>query len=287
MCYGFKTAFAILGAMNLETKAQLSRVTLYLLMLIASLFVVGTVVIVLSTAVEINPFRERTSAVLAVAFACLVGTAFAALFLNVAANLSLIAEAKALESHVTGRKHGLRPWYIGVAAAALVAAAVVVGGARVSHRRFLAVVRAQAQELLAEHDELVGKAAAALAAGRSRDMAKVPELLHFIESQRSGLPDLSLIYAGKFQGRRALRVIGQYGWDEDSAKKNVPPPYFSCDRGVDCEYLKSFFDGEPSRMFEKADGSGSYLIYMPFERAGARFVLRFGRRYSYGKIGSS
>ncbi len=271
--------------MNIETKAQLSKTTLYVLMLVASCIIVGTVVIILCTGLSINPFRERTSGFLVASFMGLIGIAFVSLFLNVAANLSLLAEAKILEQRVDASRHGLRPWFIGVALATFSGIAVVAGGARLSERKFLAVVRGQAEEILSENDDAVVKIGVALKAKRLEALSDMPDLIHFLESRRRDLPDLELIYAGEFQGKRALRVIRKYNWNGPQAQK-APPPYFECDRSVDCDYLSRFFDGQKSDVLEKISDRDSYRIYFPEERDGMRFVLLFGRTQSYGKLGS-
>src|SRR2546429_2387520 len=110
--------------MELETKAQIARATLSLLVVVASLFFLGVLVLVLCAGLEINPFRETTTSFLIAAFAGLAGVAAVLVLLNVATNVSLIADAKIAELRIEPRRGVLRKlWLIafGFAAAALVA----------------------------------------------------------------------------------------------------------------------------------------------------------------------
>jgi hypothetical protein len=109
--------------MELETKAQISQVTLWLLVVVASLFFLGVLVLVLCAGLEINPFRETTTSFLVAVFAGLAGVVAVLVLLNVATNMSLIAEAKIAELKIEPRRGLLRKWLItfGLAATASVA----------------------------------------------------------------------------------------------------------------------------------------------------------------------
>ncbi len=83
--------------MRLGTKAQIAKATLSLLTLVSSLFLLGVLVLVLCVGLNINPFKETTSAFLVSAFAGLIGVVVVLVLLNVAVNVSLIADAKIAE----------------------------------------------------------------------------------------------------------------------------------------------------------------------------------------------
>ena len=70
--------------MRLETKAQIAKATLILLVIVAVLFFLGGFVIVLCAGLGVNPFRETTTSFLVSAFIGLIGAATILVLLNVA-----------------------------------------------------------------------------------------------------------------------------------------------------------------------------------------------------------
>jgi hypothetical protein len=185
---------------------------------------------------------------------------------------------------VSGSRYGLRPWLIGVSAASVLVATLVVVGSWLSQRHFLAIVRAQAEGLTSENGDLIERFAAAVRSGRPKELATISESLLFLSSQRRDLPSVQLIYASDFRGKRALRTVESLSWDPE--KKGIEPPFFECDPALDCAYLNSFFDGREVGALNRMDDRDSFLIYLPIKREGARFVLRFGHVQRYGRIGS-
>src|SRR5437762_5965585 len=105
------------------TKVQIARTTLSLLTLVASLFLLGVLVLVLCVGLQINPFKETTTSFLIAAFVGLIGVAAVLVLLNVATNVSLIADARIAEMKIEPRRGVLRRW----SAAFLVVAVVLVG----------------------------------------------------------------------------------------------------------------------------------------------------------------
>src|ERR1700687_4801431 len=101
--------------MELETKAQIARATLSLLVVVASLFFLGVLILVLCLGLEINPFRETTTSFLVAAFAGIAGVAAVLVLLNVATNMSLIADAKIAELKIESRRGVLTKVARGVA----------------------------------------------------------------------------------------------------------------------------------------------------------------------------
>ncbi len=89
--------------MELDTKAQIARATLSILILVVSLFFLGVLVLVLCAGLEINPFRETTTSFLIAAFIGLIGVAAVLFLLNVATNISLIADARIAELQIQPR----------------------------------------------------------------------------------------------------------------------------------------------------------------------------------------
>ncbi len=83
--------------MEVDTKSQIAKITLSLLVVVVSLFFLGVLVLVLCAGLQINPFKETTTSFLVAAFAGLVGVAAVLVLLNVATNVSLIADAKIAE----------------------------------------------------------------------------------------------------------------------------------------------------------------------------------------------
>jgi hypothetical protein len=272
--------------MKLETKVQIARATLSLLVVVSSLFFLGILVLVLCAGLEINPFRETTTSFLVSAFAGLAGVAAVLVLLNVATSMSLIADAKIAELRIESRRGVLRKWLLtfGLVAATLVA--FVFGGSYLSKERFLGVVHTQANEVLKANNNLLEEISRLLASGKGQDYKRIAEIRTFLQNQRSGLPQLTVIYSGKFADKLAFYRVNDY-FPEDQETKAYVPTYFACTQNLDCEYLTRFFSGEKVDILQKYTlRDDQFYIYIPFIGKGARFVLLFERRNSYGKVGS-
>ena len=270
--------------MQLETKAQIAKATLSLLTLMAALFFLGVLVLVLCAGLQINPFRETTTSFLVAAFAGLTGVAAVLVLLNVATNVSLIADAKIAELRIEPRPGVLRKWLGALLAVAAILAGVVFVGTYLSKEKYLGVVRSQADEVLKANSGLLDEISRLLASGKSEDYRRIGEIRTFLQNQRSGLPQLTVIYSGNFSGRMAFYSLNYY-YDQE----NTPytPTYFACTPNLDCDYLTRFFSGEkvdPLQKYRVRDDQ--FYIYIPWIGNGARFVLLFDRRNSYGKLGS-
>jgi len=271
--------------MQLETKAQIAKATLSLLTLVTSLFSLGILVLVLCAGLEINPFRETTTSFLTALFAGLAGIAAILVLLNVATNVSLIADAKISELKIDPHRGVLRKWTVMffVVAAALVCFIFV--GTYLSKERYLGVVRAQADDVLRANIGLLEETSRLLASGKPQDYLRIIEIGKFLGHQRSDLPQLTMIYSGKFADKLAFYSVENGNWDEQ--KGVYTPSYFTCTKNLDCDYLARFFSGEKVDVLQKYTmRNDQFYIYIPFTGTEARFVLLFARQNSYGKIGS-
>jgi len=272
--------------MQLSTKTQIAKATLSLLTFVAALFLLGVLVLVLCVGLEINPFRETTTSFLGAAFAGLIGVAAVLVLVNVATNVSLIADAKIAELKIEPRRGVLRRWGVAFLVTAVALVGLVFGGTYLSKERYLAVVHAQTEEVLRENNNLLEEISRLLASGKFEDYKRVSEIRNFLENQRSGLPNLTVIYPGTFEGKLTFYEIGGYLY-YDEAKKIYTPAYFGCTQNRDCDYLKRFFSGQKVDVLEKYTiREDQFYIYIPFEGKGSRLVLLFDSRHSYGKIGS-
>lgn len=273
--------------MRIETKIQISKSTLTLLTGIISLFAVGTIVITICAGLGINPFKARTTVFLMSVFMGSIGLAFAALCLNIAANLNLVVDSKLNQLNPEPTRGGLKKWGSILIGIVIFSILVIVLGTISSERRFLNVVHTQAKTLIDENQSLITKLTTLLQDGSPAALKQVGPILKFFENQRKGLPSVTLIYSGIFEDKMALYRINDYF--PTSNKEEFSPTYFQCTQKLDCEYLKDFFSGkkmDPLRKFIRDDDS--FFIYMPFqsEEAKSRFILLFGREQHYGKYGS-
>ena len=272
--------------MNLETKAQISRSTLTLLMAVISLFLLGGLVCVLCAGFNINPFKETTTSFLIAAFVGVIGIVMVLVLLNVATGISLIAEARIAELKIEPRAGLLQKWAIAFFATAIILVGIIFGGTYVSKDRYLAVVQANADEVLKENESLLAEMSRLLASGKPADFKRIYEIRDFLVNRRSGLPQLTMVYSGKFTDKLALYEVGSY-FSGDVEKNTYTPRYFSCTRNLDCDYLNRFFTGEKVEVLRKYTIRDSqFLIYIPYTGKEARFILMFDSRNSYGKIGS-
>ena len=272
--------------MEQGTKAQIAKLTLTLLTVVVSVFFLGVLVLVLCAGLQINPFRETTTTFLVAAFIGLIGVAAVLVLLNVATNISLIADAKISELKIEPRPGMLRLWIGAFAAFAVLLVGLVVGGSYLSKERYLRVVRNQADEVLKENTSLLEEISRLLASGKPEDFKRIHDISAFLENQRSGLPSLTLIYPARFSDKLAYYQVGDYFyWDAE--KKVYTPRYFACTQGRDCDYLKRFFSGEKVDALQKYTvRDDQFYIYIPYTGKDSRFVLLFERTNSYGKIGS-
>ncbi len=272
--------------MELETKAQISRATLSMLVVVASLFFLGVLLLVLCTGLEINPFRETTTSLLVAAFAGLAGVAAILVLLNVATSMSLIADAKIAELRIAPRRGVLRKWLLAFGLAAAVLVALVSGGTYLSKEKFLGIVHTQADEVLKANKNLLEEISQRLATGKVEDYKRIAEIRTFLQNQRSGLPQLTVIYSGKFADKLAFYKVNEYFTDYPPTRAYTPE-YFTCTQNLDCEYLTKFFSGQKVDVLQKYTvRDDQFYIYVPFVGSETRFVLLFDRRNSYGKLGS-
>jgi hypothetical protein len=268
---------------ELDTKSQIARVTLTLLTVVVSLFFLGVLVFVLCAGLQINPFKETTTSFLIAAFVGLIGVAVVLVLLNVATNVSLIADAKIAELKIEPQRALLRKWSLTLCIAAIVLVGLVFGGTYLSKERYLGVVHAQADEVLKENQGLLEEVSRLLASGKPEDYKRISEIRTFLDNQRSDLPQLTVIYSGRFEDRVAVYRVGDY-FPENGT---FTPVYFPCTRNLDCEYLTRFFSGEKVDNLQKYSlRNDEFYIYIPFIGNESRFVLLFDRRNSYGKFGS-
>jgi hypothetical protein len=272
--------------LELGTKSQIARVTLTLLTVVVSLFFLGVLVLVLCAGLQINPFKETTTSFLIAAFIGLIGVATVLVLLNVATNVSLIADAKIAELSIEPRQGLLRKWSVALGIVAIMLVGLIFGGTYLSKEKYLGVVHAQADEVLKENQSLLEEVSRLLASGKPEDYKRIFEIRKFLENQRSDLPQLTLIYSGRFGDKLALYRVSDY-FPYDLEKETYTPVYFACTRNLDCEYLTRFFSGEKANVLQKYSlRNDEFYIYIPFTGNESRFVLLFDRRNSYGKVGS-
>lgn len=271
--------------MNSEMKAQIARITLSLLILVVSLFLLGIVVSVVCSGLQINPFRETTTSFLIAAFIGLIGAAVVLVLLNVATNISLIADVQTKELVIESGRSSLRKWFWGFTVAAVVLVGLILGGTYVSKERYVKVVREQANEVLQNNRPSLDEISQLLANGTPEDLRKVAKIGRYLGGQRADLPQLSIVFSGKFGEKPALYYVSEFsGYEEPTT---YVPPYFACMPNQDCEYTRRFFSGENVDVLEKYHFRGDeFYIYVPFVGKEVRYILLFQRQNSYGKIGS-
>lgn len=206
--------------------------------------------------------------------------------LNVAANFSLIADAKIAELKVESRPRFFSRWLIGYIVIALALVGLIFTGTYLSKERYLAVVAGQADEILRENKDLLDETSKLLSSGKVSDYKRVYEIREYLQNQRSGLPHLTLIYTGRFEGKMAFYQVDNY-FPGDLLKEIYKPLYFQYTANLDCDYLKRFFSGQKSEVLQEYTlKDDQFYIYIPHTGKESRFVLAFDRRNSYGKIGS-
>ena len=137
--------------MQPDTKAQIAKATLSLLTIVASLTLLGVLVIVLCAGFGINPFRESTTTFLLSAFSGLIGIGLLLMLLNVATSISLIADGTVSQLGIQPRANVLKKWFVAFVGAAVALTAIVFVGTYFSKERYLKVVHEQADEVLKDN----------------------------------------------------------------------------------------------------------------------------------------
>jgi hypothetical protein len=272
--------------MELGTKAQISKATLSLLVVVVFLFLLGVIVLILCAGLQINPFKEATTTFLISVFIGLIGVATILVLLNVATNVSLIADAKIAELRVEPKQGLTKKWLLAFFVPAFILVGLVFVGSFLSKEKYLGIVHGQAEEVVAKNQDVLAEVSRLLASGKVQDYKRIYEIRDFLATQRSGLPELTLIYSGKFADKLAFYKVGDY-FPGDVEKGTYTPVYFACTKNLDCDYLTKFFSGENVGTLEKYTvRDDEFYIYVPVTEKEARFVLLFERRNSYGKVGS-
>ena len=242
--------------------------------------------LVLCAGLEINPFRETTTSFLLSGFSGLIGVAAVLVLLNVATSISLIADAKVAELKIEPRRGLLKKWFVAFFVVAAILVGVIFVGTYVSNKHQLAGVRTQVDEVLKENDGLLQEVSRLLASGKFEDYKRIFDIREFLAKQRSELPELTLIYSGKFGDKQAFYQVAE-SLNGDVEKRIYNPNYFPCTRNLDCSYLTKFFSGGNVDVLQnKTIRDSQFYIYVPYIGKEARFVLLFARRTYYGGIGS-
>lgn len=272
--------------MKLETKVQIARTSLSLLVLVAVLFLLGVVVLVICAGLQINPFRETTTSFLLAVFMGLIGVAAILVLLNVATNISLIADARIAELQVEPRPGILKKWVVMFACAAAALVGLVFVGTYLSKERYLQVVGQQVNEVVRDNRPSFEEIGRLLVSGKASDFKRIDEIHNYLVTRRRDLSQLTVIYSGKIRDKAVFyKDTGSYYYDPKDPKD--PKVYYTCTPKIDCDYLAKFFSGENVAILRKYTiRDDRFYFYVPVTTSDSRFVLLFERWNSYGKIGS-
>jgi hypothetical protein len=170
---------------------------------------------------------------------------------------------------------------------AIAAIVLIFGGTYLSKERYLAVVHRQADEVLQTNNNLVDEISRLLASGKPEDFKRIIEIRNYLQSQRSGLPSLTIIYSGRFADKLALYRVGDYVSETKETGITYSPSYYTCTQNVDCDYLSRFFASGQAQILQKYTmRDDQFYIYIPYTGKERKFVMLFERRNQYGKLGS-
>lgn len=271
--------------MKLAFKHQLSHVSLNVITAVLAILIAATGIFIVSLTFDLNPFNERTSQFLLLAFFSLIGMASAGLMLNIAANLSIMADQRMKEVTETSSSTRLKYWFLGVGAAFLMGIGIILLAHEDSDAKVFELVKVQSEKVLAEQQSLVNEMANLVKSNDPGQLRKIPEILKFIESRRADLPSLILIYPGTFNNQRALYQLESHSLDANQG--SFKASYYTCRENIDCDYLNEFFNGQKvEKRNHKSKTKNDFSVYYPFEIDGQKFILLFSRWQNYGKYGS-
>ncbi|MBI5171526.1 MAG: hypothetical protein HY986_01470, partial [Candidatus Melainabacteria bacterium] len=237
----------------------------------------GILVMVFCAGLRINPFREKTTSFLIAAFSGLIGLALILVLLNVATNISLIADAKTTQPGRPSSTAELVPWVTVLLGTAGAIVCMIFAGTNYSKKKLLQLVRSQADEMLKENEQLLCEISSLLAQGQAADYRRVWQIREFLNNQRKDLPDLTIVYSGHFGEKTAYYQIGRYFHGEEG-EPTYKPEYFPCSPNHDCDYLKEFFSGSKVEVLQKHTTDEGYCIYFPVIGKESRFILLFAHK---------
>ena len=272
--------------MKLETKVQIARTSLSLLVLVVVLFLLGLVVLVVCAGLQINPFRETTTSFLLALFMGLIGVAAILVLLNVATNIGLIADARIAELKVEPRSGIVKKWAVMFACTVAALVGLVFVGTYLSKERYLQVVGQQVNEVVKDNRPSFEEIGHLVVSGKPEDFKRIDEIHNYLATRRPDLSQLTILYSGKVGDKVVYyRTAGDYYYNPQAPQD--PKVYYTCMPKQDCDYLKKFFAGENVDILRKYTiRDDRFYFYVPVTTGDSRFVLLFERWNSYGKIGS-
>jgi hypothetical protein len=229
-------------------------------MVVAILFLLGVVALVVCAGLQINPFRETTTSFLVAAFVGLIGVAIVLVLLNMATNLSLIADVQARELGTQPQQSQLRKWFWAFIATAAAVVGFILVGTYISKERYVKVIHSQADEVLRENTAALDEISKLLTSGKPEDFPRIAEVERYLTNQRAGLPQLSIVYSGKFGDRPALYRANQY-FPYTYPPGDYQPPYFSYAQ-TRLRVPKEIFLGRQSGCFGEIPSARRPVLYL-------------------------
>jgi hypothetical protein len=275
--------------MNLKLAQSISRLSLMIIFGVVLLLALAIGIGTLGLGLNLNPFTSRVSGLLGALFMGLIGIACVSLLLNIATNLSIIADRDSgIFKNASGKQVELGRILKIFTSILVVASAFMIGGTLYSRQKYKSFISKQAQEIIQTNQDLMKKIGVSLSTRRPEDFDSIADTLKYLTRQRRDFPGVLLIYGAKFQDKSALYQIGP--WSGSVTVNNVKKfdgDYYTCAKETDCEYLNKFFAGEIQENLDVVKSrSDEYFIYRPIVEGESRFVLLFSKVENYGKFGS-
>jgi len=271
--------------MNLKIAQAISRFSLYIILAVVLLLSIAIGIGLLCAGLNINPFSARITSLMAALFAGSIGLAAVAMLLNMAVNLSIIADRNSGIFNAEGNAAILKKYSKIYLLVILATALIVIAGTFASRYHYKTQLRQQAAGIIAQNTAIIDKIKTAVISGQDADLNTIPDKLEFLTKQRQDFPGVLLLYSGQYESKTALYQMGY--WSKTSDLKLFKKSYYSCRQNLDCEYLNNFFGGKNTAPLQHIDYTrDTYLVYQPFAMDGARFVLLFSKQENYGKLGN-
>lgn len=246
----------------------------------------GILVLVMCAGLSINPFKKKTTTFLLAFFGGLIGLASILVLLNLATNISIIADARFATNNIAPPTEILLKWIPGFFAFAGAIVGAIFVSTRIARLKKLQTLRNSIDQMLEQNEDMLEKISGKLASGERQDMQQVCDIREYIKNQRADFPDLTIIFPGTFERRVTFHYLDKYTHiSEEKDAQKFTAKYFACTPNYDCEFLNSFFSGEPAETLQHGSDN-DFKIYVPIKGKETRFVLLFSQRDTFGKIGS-
>jgi hypothetical protein len=270
--------------MKISTKKSLANFTIWLMIATISVIVLFFIGFIASTAFDLQVFTSRTTDSVLTLFSSSLVIIICAAFLNISLNVSIIAEVESqkLKSETEINQSLMRRLGIYAGSVVLLLLIGLFAGNYFSRQNQKQQLLIECNDILSQYSKAVTELSTVLT--DSIKVKKVPEILKFLEEQKSEFPSVTLIVQDKYKGQATYLKITSFTNEKDLSKPLFNYSIYSCSH-QDSNYLKEVFNHSEKSNFFWYDNN-DYRLYIPILTGNRKYVLMFSKYQRGGKFGS-